>query len=303
MLGVIPKPPRTRSERGRIVVMKPVLVRSTKLSRALAPVLLLTLASAQDTSATNEVAGLVSSQTGAALVKQFMVAAGSVIVGAQFINNDDRSTFPKVTLLRGPASRISEATVLAEFTNVRAASAHRVTLEIPPVAVESAEDLYLAVSFPPSNGVRGASDGPGIAATQLTTFGDCFVAPTSEEAFQPIDLDLAITLLYRGTSKVGASDEPKAILRTFLAAGGPNPATSVARVQLGLERRMLVQLGIYNVAGRRVRSLAEGPIDAGVHTIEWDGKDERGRVVATGVYIARLQAGETILTQKIVLAN
>lgn len=274
-----------------------------KLFLALAPALLLTLASAQDASATNEVVGLVSSQTGAALVKQFRVAAGSVIIGAQFINNDDRSTFPKVTLLRGPAARISEATVLAEFTNVRAASAHRVTLVVPPVAVVTSEDLYLVVSFPPSDGVRGASDGPGIAATQLTTFGDCYIAPTPEEAFQPIDLDLAITLLYRGASKAGESDEPKAILRTFLAAGGPNPATSVARVQVGLERRMLVHLGIYNVAGRLVRGLAEGPIDAGVHTIEWDGKDERGDEVSTGVYIARLQAGEKTLTQKIVIAK
>ena len=92
-------------------------------------------------------------------------------------------------------------------------------------------------------------------------------------------------------------------MRTFLATGGPNPATSVARLQLGLERRILVQLEIYNVAGRCVRSLADGPIDAGVHIIEWDGKNERGQQVATGVCIAKLKAGEKELTQKIVLAN
>lgn len=263
----------------------------------------LPFASGDAFAATNQVVGLVSSEPGAALVKRFRVPAGTVVTGIEFVNNDDRSEFPKVALLRGPATRLSEAAVLAQVTNVRTTSPHRVRVSVSATALESAADLYVAVTFPASDGVRGTGDGTGIAATQLTAFGDCYIAPTTEEAFQAIDLDLAMTLLYRSPSKAGNPEETKAILQTFLSGSVPNPATSVARVQFGLDRRMPAKLAIYNASGRLVRLLVAEHVDAGVHSVDWDGKDERGQDVAAGVYITRLQAGEKVITQKLVLAK
>jgi flagellar hook assembly protein FlgD len=49
---------------------------------------------------------------------------------------------------------------------------------------------------------------------------------------------------------------------------------------------------LYDLAGRLVKSLlAEAPLEAGRHNVTWDGTDDRGRAVAAGVYLYRLQAG------------
>lgn len=252
--------------------------------------------------ATNRVVGLVSSEPGAALVKRFHVPAGFVVTGIEFVNNDDRSEFPKVVLLRGPAVRLSEATVVAEVTSVRASARHLVRVSVPPTLVESTEDLYVAVSFPASTGVRGVGDGAGIGATQLSTFGDCYIAPTMGESFQAIDLDLAMSLLYRSVGKAENPGDMKAILPTFLA-GLPNPVTSFAQVKFGLDRAGPVTLAIYNVAGRRIRLLVRGTLEAGVHSVVWDGKDDQGQDLASGVYMAKLQASGTVLLQKMVIAK
>jgi hypothetical protein len=80
----------------------------------------------------------------------------------------------------------------------------------------------------------------------------------------------------------------------------PNPARASARLTFGLPRREeRVDLGIYDVAGRAVRFERLGPREPGVHTWVWDGRDAHGRITASGVYFARLTAGERSLQQKI----
>lgn len=48
---------------------------------------------------------------------------------------------------------------------------------------------------------------------------------------------------------------------------------------------------VFDVAGRRVRSLLSGAVPAGLQTVAWDGRDARGRAVAAGTYFLRLRAG------------
>jgi alkaline phosphatase len=53
-----------------------------------------------------------------------------------------------------------------------------------------------------------------------------------------------------------------------------------------------VTISVWDVAGRRVRSLAaRSPLAAGPHSLAWDGRDESGTPVAPGVYLARVTAG------------
>lgn len=265
---------------------------------------LLCLLLVEQTAGANQVAGLVTSEPTAALVKHFVVPAGSVIVGVEFVSNDDRTIFPRVAVLSGRASRLSEAAVLAEAANVRSVSPHRVRISVPPIVAEAATDLYVAITFPASDGVRVVGDGAGIGASQLTVpSADSYIATTVDEYFQPIDLELEIELVLRSPGKTATPENIEANLRTFLGTAAPNPATSNARIEFGLERRMSARLAIYSVSGRLVRLLAAGPLDAGVHALDWDGNDHRGQRVAAGVYIAKLQAGEKVLTQKMVLAK
>jgi flagellar hook assembly protein FlgD len=60
---------------------------------------------------------------------------------------------------------------------------------------------------------------------------------------------------------------------------------------------------VYDITGRKVRTLLHGPISAGSHSIAWDGRDDSGKPVASGVYISRLVAGERIATGKMALVR
>jgi flagellar hook assembly protein FlgD len=62
-----------------------------------------------------------------------------------------------------------------------------------------------------------------------------------------------------------------------------------------------VQLGIYDLQGRLIRLLVESVKSAGCYTTFWDGRDEEGRKVPSGVYLYRLRAAEFSQSRKMVL--
>ena len=81
----------------------------------------------------------------------------------------------------------------------------------------------------------------------------------------------------------------------------PNPANPTTRITFTLPQKAHVTLEIYNLLGQRVRTLVEGAREAGSYSIVWDGRDERGRVVSSGVYFYRLRAGELVRASKMLL--
>jgi flagellar hook assembly protein FlgD len=58
---------------------------------------------------------------------------------------------------------------------------------------------------------------------------------------------------------------------------------------------------VHTLTGQKVATLAEGLRQAGTYTLRWDGKDDEGREVASGVYLYRLVAGERMKTRKLLL--
>ncbi len=79
----------------------------------------------------------------------------------------------------------------------------------------------------------------------------------------------------------------------------PNPFNPVTTITYGLERAGRVDLGVYDLSGRRVRSLVSGEAGGGDHQVAWDGTDESGRAVSSGTYFLRLQAEGVLKTKKI----
>jgi hypothetical protein len=77
-----------------------------------------------------------------------------------------------------------------------------------------------------------------------------------------------------------------------------NPATTI-RYQIGAAGA--VTLRVYDVTGRLVRTLVDGQRVPGAYEARWDGRDERGRGVASGVYFYRLHAGDFTRTRRMVL--
>jgi flagellar hook assembly protein FlgD len=58
---------------------------------------------------------------------------------------------------------------------------------------------------------------------------------------------------------------------------------------------------VYNILGQRIRSLVQGVHPAGQYTVTWDGKDEAGRTVESGVYLYRLETGSIALVKKMLM--
>ncbi len=79
-----------------------------------------------------------------------------------------------------------------------------------------------------------------------------------------------------------------------------NPSTTIG-YSIPEGQRVLVRLEIYNLRGMLVRRLVEGEREAGRHSVAWDGRDARGRALASGVYLCRLRAGGFSATRKLVL--
>ncbi len=76
-----------------------------------------------------------------------------------------------------------------------------------------------------------------------------------------------------------------------LRPGVPNPFRDETSIGFQIPSQDQVRLQVFDVQGRRVRTLIDGELEAGSHTVQWDGRDERGRTAAAGLYFYRLQSG------------
>lgn len=89
-----------------------------------------------------------------------------------------------------------------------------------------------------------------------------------------------------------------------LSQNFPNPFNPATTLKFGLPKATAVSLVIYNIKGEIVRTLLnEQRKDAGYHLVVWDGRDDLGKSVASGVYLYQLKTGELTLTRKMVLAK
>jgi hypothetical protein len=82
----------------------------------------------------------------------------------------------------------------------------------------------------------------------------------------------------------------------------PNPFNPSTRIQFDLARDGRVRLEIFDVAGKLVRTLADGDLHRGYrHSVTWNGLDAAGRRVASGVYFYRLVTEDLAATRKMIV--
>ena len=83
----------------------------------------------------------------------------------------------------------------------------------------------------------------------------------------------------------------------------PNPSHANVTFSLNLTAGTHVSLSIYDIRGRLVAALLDKGLDAGSHTIMWDGRDLQGKPVGPGIYFCRMGRGREFSTSKILLLN
>jgi ligand-binding sensor domain-containing protein len=79
----------------------------------------------------------------------------------------------------------------------------------------------------------------------------------------------------------------------------PNPFNPSTSIKFGLPVKSRVSLKLYNLLGKEIATLLDGEEkDAGYHAIIWEGKDQHGKALPSGIYFYRLQVGQIVLTKK-----
>lgn len=89
--------------------------------------------------------------------------------------------------------------------------------------------------------------------------------------------------------------------RTSLSQNMPNPFNPSTTIEYQVAEAGQVRLAIYNLLGQEVRVLVDARNEAGHYTANWDGKDQLGRQVASGIYLYRLQAANFSATKRMML--
>jgi hypothetical protein len=104
-----------------------------------------------------------------------------------------------------------------------------------------------------------------------------------------------------GTGVENGTDEMNVIPGYSLLQNYPNPFNPSTCIEFDLARTSQVKLEIYNILGSKVKTLVNDKLSVGHKSITWDGKDDQGKKVASGIYFYRLKTEEFSLTKRMLL--
>jgi hypothetical protein len=154
-------------------------------------------------------------------------------------------------------------------------------------------------------GVLGRKDAPlphavlGEAVFKVLTDDDLDLTP---DDFLVVVADV-LTMDDNNLKMSSTSDRTfrPAVFDDALAQNYPNPFNPSTTVAFSLAQTVDVSLAIYDVTGRLVRTLVNESRPAGNHKVTWNGLDDLGSRVASGVYFYRMRAGSFVATNKMLL--
>ncbi|NIT59420.1 MAG: T9SS type A sorting domain-containing protein [Aliifodinibius sp.] len=81
----------------------------------------------------------------------------------------------------------------------------------------------------------------------------------------------------------------------------PNPFNPETTIKYSLPAQSKVTLKIYNILGEEIRTLVDEVQTLGAKTVSWDGRDNHGKQVSSGIYIYSLKTSKTVLSKKMFL--
>lgn len=172
-----------------------------------------------------------------------------------------------------------------------------VVAESPPPAGWKGNDVYVTPFHPaPGQTVTGfkiRSHQPPINTLSFYAEGFDTIPEGAHKG-----LNITIPTLYQSgvtgpilgpdfNSVVGVGD-PKPIAEVSFAQPAPNPASGLITFSFQLPQAANVQVTVHDIAGRRIRRLADGQWPAGIHSLTWNGLSDAGQAVQPGVYFSKL---------------
>ncbi len=108
---------------------------------------------------------------------------------------------------------------------------------------------------------------------------------------------VTINFTYSGTETNDAL-----VAATILNGNYPNPFNPETTISFSVvQTSSLVNLEIYNLKGQKIKTLVNGTLSSGIHSVIWNGTDEKGKSVASGVYLYKMRTGNYVSTKKMIL--
>jgi FlgD Ig-like domain len=119
-----------------------------------------------------------------------------------------------------------------------------------------------------------------------------------------------VTGAFASTRTTGISEIPYTVLSEsveteslILEQNDPNPFSGRTRLDFWIPGAADTKLVIYDVGGALIRTLIDSRLETGPHSIEWDGRDDSGKAVDSGIYLYKLYAGVYSVTKKMVFLS
>ena len=192
------------------------------------------------------------------------------------VNVGESLTLPLTITNSSTSILIGTATIQAPFCLIDGVGGEHQHMN---VIVMPESFLQLSVSFIPT--------GSGTFEKTLTLNTDA-TTPT-------------ITINLSGIGEVVSNDDN--VLQTITALKGnfPNPFNPTTEIAYSLKETGKVKIEIYNLKGQLVKTLVNDTMPQGEHRITWNGKDQRGNGVASGIYMYRMETPSYTKTKKMML--
>jgi len=160
-------------------------------------------------------------------------------------------------------------------------------------ASRTGQIMVVDLDDPTAPVVHGIHDTGGGGFLELELHGDVLVAMQGGNVST-----FALDCLGNPVSGADDSNVPRLF---HLAVPVPNPFNPSTEMSFTLDRAQFVELAVYDVSGRKVRTLVAESKNVGIHTISWNGRGDSGEVMASGVYLARLKLAGATETRKMTL--
>ncbi len=252
------------------------------------------------------------------------LADDEALAGIDWFNNDGTSPFPEVSVsgggFQGPGA-YEDGIVVADdlygltsdWSRLLWAGTYRgeaggvyVLMQLPVGSVYVGEGTGggAAVGYQPAGtGLSGWLSLDGIEWLALqSAYGMSFRPIITNHDAQTVILSQSLKRLGDGQQEE-MPDAEAVTLKTAMNAPYPNPFNPNTKLMFTLAESQKVELDIYDLRGQLIKRLANGVYSAGEHLLIWEGRTDQGREVGSGVYLARLTAGEYVRTHRLMLVK
>lgn len=243
---------------------------------------------------------------------QFVPASSQVILNVNVWNDEELGAFTIPLTFPDTLSTLDVVCDSVSFVGTRAASA---PLKTDATSIDNPKHrlnlyaVWFGTGLTAGSGLvaklyfsTGASWNPALKVPVDTTQWPASGGSTSGISFVDVTGSVSwVPVFHKGALDVKEVSTPTKPTVFSLAQNFPNPFNPKTMIRFALPKDSWVKLEVYNILGQKVKTLVDENLTAGVKEVEWDGKDNKGLEVASGIYFYKIKADDFSDVKKMVM--